>query len=72
MAAAQEPKLADVPKGTTFSFPFAKSKVSNLTFGGENMDILDAAWGDKMYSRKVKVKGANAFEAPFKPNPPRL
>src|SRR5262245_53093393 len=52
--------------------PTPNGKVSNLTFGGPDMDILYATCGDKVYSRKVKVKGANAFEAPFRPNPPRL
>ena len=36
------------------------------------MDMLYATCGDKVYSRKVKVKGANAFEPPFKPAAPRL
>lgn len=52
--------------------PTPNGKVSNLTFGGSNMDILYATCGEKVYSRKVKVKGANAFEPPFKPAPPRL
>ena len=30
--------------------------------------MLYATCGDKVYSRKVKVKGANAFEPPFKPD----
>lgn len=52
--------------------PTPNGKIANLTFGGANMDVLVAACGDKVYSRKVKVKGANAFEAPFKPKPPQL
>ena len=52
--------------------PTPNGKVSNLTFGGETRDVLYATCGDKVYSRKVKVKGANAFEKPFKPAPPRL
>ena len=52
--------------------PTPNGKISNLTFGGPNMDVLYATCGDKVYSRKVKVKGANAFEPPFKPAPPRL
>jgi sugar lactone lactonase YvrE/enterochelin esterase-like enzyme len=52
--------------------PTPNGRVSNLTFGGPNMDVLYATCGDKVYSRKVKVKGANAFEPPFKPAPPRL
>lgn len=52
--------------------PTPNGKVSNLTFGGPDMDVVYATCGDKVYSRKVKVKGANAFEAPFKPAVPRL
>jgi sugar lactone lactonase YvrE/enterochelin esterase-like enzyme len=52
--------------------PTPNGKISNLTFGGPDMDVLYATCGDKVYARKVKVKGANAFEAPFKPKPPQL
>ncbi|MBY0458048.1 MAG: SMP-30/gluconolactonase/LRE family protein, partial [Gemmataceae bacterium] len=52
--------------------PTPNGTVSNLTFGGENMDVLYATCGTKVFSRKVKVRGANAFEPPFKPAPPRL
>ncbi|MDY3552402.1 SMP-30/gluconolactonase/LRE family protein [Gemmata sp. JC717] len=52
--------------------PTPNGKLSNLTFGGANMDVVYATCGDKVYSRKVKVKGSNAFEPPFKPAPPRL
>jgi gluconolactonase len=52
--------------------PTPNGKVSNLTFGGADLDTLYATCGDKVYSRKVKVKGANAFEKPFKPAAPRL
>ncbi len=52
--------------------PTPNGRVANLCFGGENFDTLFAACGDKVYKRKVKVKGANAFEAPFKPAPPKL
>ena len=52
--------------------PTPNGKVSNLTFGGPDTDVVYATCGDKVYSRKVKVKGANAFEPPFKPKEPRL
>jgi sugar lactone lactonase YvrE len=52
--------------------PTPNGRVSNLTFGGPEMDLLYATCGDKVYSRKVKVKGANSFDPPFKPRPPRL
>jgi gluconolactonase len=52
--------------------PTPNGKVSNLTFGGEKFDTLYCTCGDKVYSRKVKVSGANGWQAPFKPAPPRL
>jgi sugar lactone lactonase YvrE/enterochelin esterase-like enzyme len=47
-------------------------RVSNVSFGGENFDTLFATCGDKVYKRKLKVKGANAWAAPLKPAAPRL
>lgn len=52
--------------------PTPNGKVSNLRFGGENFDTLIATCGDRVFKRKLKVKGANAFEAPVRPAPPRL
>ncbi len=52
--------------------PTPNGKVSNLCFGGENFDVLYATCGDKVYKRKVKVKGANAWDKPNKPTAPRL
>jgi sugar lactone lactonase YvrE/enterochelin esterase-like enzyme len=52
--------------------PTPNGRVSNLCFGGENFDVLVATCGDRVYSRKVKVQGANAFQPPIKPAAPRL
>ncbi len=52
--------------------PTPNGKVANVTFGGENFDTIYAACGDKVYSRKLKVKGSNAYQAPTKPKPPNL
>jgi gluconolactonase len=52
--------------------PTPNGRVSNMTFGGPDMDTLYATCGDKVYKRKVKVKGAPAFMEPTKPAPPRL
>ena len=52
--------------------PTPNGRVSNLVFGGENGDVLFATCGDKVYRRKLKVKGAPAWTAPLKPSPPRL
>jgi sugar lactone lactonase YvrE/enterochelin esterase-like enzyme len=52
--------------------PTPNGKISNLCFGGEGFDTLFVTCGDRVYKRKLKVQGANAFQAPFKPAPPRL
>ena len=52
--------------------PTPNGRVSNLAFGGEHFDTLFTTSGDRVYRRKVKVKGANAFEPPIKPPAPRL
>lgn len=52
--------------------PTPNGKVSNLTFGGAEMNVLYATCGDKVYRRKVKVKGAPAFLEPLKPTPSGL
>jgi len=52
--------------------PLTKGQVSNLCFAGPNFDILYITCRDKVYRRKVKVKGVNGFEAGVKPGKPRL
>jgi sugar lactone lactonase YvrE len=52
--------------------PTPNGRVANLCFGGPEFDTLYAACGDKVFARKFKVKGANAFQAPIKPVAPRL
>ena len=52
--------------------PTPNGRVSNLTFGGENFDTLFATCGDRVYSRRVKVQGANNYQPPIKPAAPRL
>jgi gluconolactonase len=52
--------------------PTPNGRVANLCFGGPDFQTLFATCGDRVFKRKVKVKGANAFEAPIKPAPPRL
>jgi sugar lactone lactonase YvrE/enterochelin esterase-like enzyme len=52
--------------------PTPNGKIANLCFGGADFDTLFATCGDRVFKRKVKVKGANAFEAPHKPAAPRL
>ena len=52
--------------------PTPNGRVSNLTFGGESFDTLFATCGDKVFKRKLKVRGAQAWDAPNKPVAPRL
>lgn len=52
--------------------PTPNKRVSNLAFGGEKFDTLFATCGDKVYKRKMKVKGAQAWDKPVKPAAPRL
>lgn len=52
--------------------PTPNKRVSNLAFGGEHFDTLYATCGDKVYKRKMKVKGAQAWDTPVKPAAPRL
>lgn len=52
--------------------PTPNGKVSNLCFGGADFQTIYATCGDKVYKRKVKTKGANAFDPPIKPAAPRL
>ena len=42
-------------------------KASNLTFGGGDFDTLFVTSGDKVYSRRLKVKGVNPIQAPTTP-----
>ena len=52
--------------------PTPNGRLSNFTFGGEQLDTLYATCGDKVYARKLKVKGAPAFKPPHKPKAPGL
>ena len=65
-------QVCDQPGRVNCIIPTPNGKVSNLTFGGENFDTVYATCGDRVYSRKVKVKGANGWQAPFKPAKPGL
>lgn len=52
--------------------PKTKGQISNLCFGGPDFDVLYITCQDKVFRRKVKVKGANNFERPLKPGTPHL
>ena len=52
--------------------PTPNGKVANLCFGGADFQTLFATCSDRVYKRKLKVKGANAYESPIEPKAPRL
>ena len=52
--------------------PTPNGKLSNFTFGGEHFDTLFATCGDRVYKRKLKIIGVQAWGVPNKPAPPRL
>lgn len=52
--------------------PTPNRKISNIAIGGEKFDILYATCGDKVYRRRLNVRGAPSWEKPTKPAPPRL
>ena len=62
-----EPKV--VTPGATNDAPPSDAIV---LFGGKNFDTLYATCGDRVYKRKLKVKGANAWDKRNKPAAPRL
>jgi sugar lactone lactonase YvrE/enterochelin esterase-like enzyme len=47
--------------------PTPNGWVADVCFGGPDSDTLFAACGDRVYKRKLKVKGAQAFQTPIKP-----
>lgn len=46
--------------------------LANVVFGGPDMDTLFATCGDKVFRRKMRVKGVRSFDEPFAPARPRL
>jgi gluconolactonase len=52
--------------------PALSTQPSNCSFGGPDFNILYVSCGDKVYRRKLKVRGANSFDNPIKPATPRL
>jgi gluconolactonase len=49
-----------------------RASLSNVEFGGPNLDEMYITNGDKVFKRKTKVKGVVSWRAPVTPAPPRL
>jgi len=52
--------------------PLSTFNASNVCFGGPEFNILYVSYGNKVYRRKLKTRGANTFDKPIKPVNPRL
>ncbi len=65
-------QVCDQPGRVNCIIPTPNGKVANLCFGGPEFDTIFATCGDRVYKRKVKVHGANTFDAPIKPGKPQL
>ncbi|HEY4208956.1 MAG TPA: SMP-30/gluconolactonase/LRE family protein [Puia sp.] len=52
--------------------PVPSGQASNVCFGGAGFNMLYVTCGDKVYRRKLKTRGVNTFEKPYKPVTPRL
>jgi gluconolactonase len=52
--------------------PVPGGQASNCCFGGADFNTLYVSCGDKVYRRKLKVRGANPFENGYKPKKPNL
>ena len=50
----------------------SNSWLSNVVFGGPQLDTLYVTCGDKVFKRKVNTKGVNPWQAPPKQPRPRL
>ncbi|MHB1560863.1 MAG: SMP-30/gluconolactonase/LRE family protein, partial [Isosphaeraceae bacterium] len=63
-------QVCDQPGRVNAIIPTPNGRIANLGFGGPNFDVLYATCGDRVYRRKVKTQGSNAYEAPSKPPRP--
>ncbi len=52
--------------------PTPNGQVSGLCFGGTDFSTLFATSGAQVYMRKLKTRGAQAWDIPLKPPAPRL
>lgn len=60
-------QVLDITGRVNAVLPVPTGQVSNCCFGGAGFDELYVTCGDKVYRRKLKTRGVNSFDAPFKP-----
>lgn len=72
VATAMGIQIADQPGKVQCIIPTPNRRISNLTFGGPNLDTVYVTSGDRVYKRKLKVKGILTWDKPVKPPVPRL
>lgn len=65
-------QICDQPGRVHLILPTPNGRVSNVCFAGGNFDTLYATCGDKVFKRKLKVRAANEWDEPTKPEKPRL
>jgi sugar lactone lactonase YvrE len=67
VATAVGVEVFDPAGSVSFVIPVPSGRVTSLCFGGDNGATLFATAGDKVFARQLKVKGAQAFDAPAAP-----
>jgi gluconolactonase len=60
-------QVLDITGRVNAILPVPTGQVSNCCFGGAGFNELYVTCGDKVYRRKLKTRGVNSFDAPFKP-----
>jgi gluconolactonase len=64
-------QVCDVAGRVNCIIPTPNGRITNLCFGGEQLDTIFATCVDKVYKRKVKVHGLHPWAAPVRPAPAR-
>ncbi|MDE2508504.1 MAG: SMP-30/gluconolactonase/LRE family protein [Planctomycetota bacterium] len=65
-------QVCDQPGRVNCIIPTPNGRIANLCFGGPDFNVIFATCGDRVYKRKVKTRGANAWEPPNRPANPHL
>jgi sugar lactone lactonase YvrE/predicted alpha/beta superfamily hydrolase len=52
--------------------PIPSGQPLRLCFGGKNFNTIYVSCKDRIYRRKLNVRGVNSFDSPYRPTAPRL